>query len=193
MGAEYELKYRANAQIHAAIQADHPGPWEQLAMQTTYFDTPSGSLSSRRYMLRTRLENGVSVCTLKTPGKGNERGEWEVQSGSIHGAISMLCKLGAPDGLAELCAEGLRPICGAEFTRQTLLLEAPGCSAELALDEGFLFSGAAQIPLCEIELELRSGSKEALEAFAGSFAAKYGLQSERKSKFARALSLYKEV
>lgn len=191
MGAEYELKFQANEECQGAVTEDYPGQWETIAMQTTYFDTPSGSLSAKRYMLRLRQENGAPVCTLKTSGKGNERGEWETACDDITAAVPMLCKLGCPADLADLVAEGLVPICGARFTRQAKLLELPDFTAELALDQGILFSGEKQLPLCEIEIELKSGSREALVAFAETFSAKYGLKPEDKSKFARALSLYK--
>ena len=191
MGSEYERKYRADAACQQAIAKSYPGRWEQIAMQTTYYDTPSGALSARHYTLRRRLENGVSVCTLKAPGKGKARGEWEVQSDEITAAISMLCKLGCPQDLPDLCREGLIPVCGAEFTRKALTLELPGCTAELALDRGRLFGGNKAQALCEVEIELKAGGQEALDAFAGSFAAKFGLQPEHRSKFARALALYK--
>lgn len=189
MGSEYEVKYRATAAVLARI----PGNWTEIAMQTTYYDTPSGSLSAKRYMLRARLENGVSVCTLKTSGKGNLRGEWEVECPDIASAVPMLCKLGCPKDLADLSREGLVPICGAQFTRRISILEQSGFTAELALDQGILFSGSRELPLCEIEIELKSGSKEALDAYAADFAAKFGLVPEEKSKFARALALDKEV
>ena len=193
MGAEYELKFRLGSAAQEAILRDFPGGWEALQMQTTYYDTPSGSLSGKKYMLRKRLENGVSVCTLKTPGIGNARGEWEAECEDITSAISKLCKLGCPDDLLPLCREGLVPICGARFTRKARLLELPGCTAELALDQGILFGKDSELPLQETELELKSGSREALDAFASGFAAKYRLEPETQSKFARALALYKEV
>lgn len=192
MGAEYELKYRASQADQAAIAAEFPGNWESITMQTTYYDTPTGSLSAKRYMLRQRMENGVSVCTLKSAGKGNERGEWEVKGGHITSAVVELCKLDVPDDLAALCEEGLISICGAEFVRQARVLEFPGFTAELALDKGILFGNRKELPLCEIEIELKSGSKEALDTFAAGFAAKYGLHTEEKSKFARALALKNE-
>lgn len=192
MGAEYERKYRAEAATQEAVQAEYPGGWTQIAMQTTYYDTPGGSLSARRYTLRRRLENGVSICTLKTPAPNGARGEWETQCQEITEAIPLLCKLGCPDILPSLCAEGLIPLCGARFMRKTRLLKLPDCTVELALDTGILFGGGQELPLCEIELELKAGSREALDAFAEGFAAKYGLAAEEKSKFARALSLYKK-
>lgn len=194
MGAEYELKFAGTPGAQTAILADYPGLWETLVMETTYYDTPSGALSGKRYTLRRRLENGSSICTLKTPGEGNLRGEWQVACSDIQAAILELCKLvGCPDDLPALCAEGLVPVCGAAFTRQALVLALPGCTAELALDRGRLFGGSRECPLQEVELELKSGSRQALDAFARGFAAKYALKNEEKSKFARALALYKEV
>ena len=73
MGAEYELKYKGNP----AVMESLPGPWYSISMETTYYDTPSRTLSALRYTLRRRLENGISICTLKTPGKDGVRGEWE--------------------------------------------------------------------------------------------------------------------
>ena len=193
MGAEYELKFAGTPQAQAAILADFPGLWETLVMETTYYDTPSGALSARKYTLRRRLENGSSICTLKTPGEGNLRGEWQVPGDDIRAAVPELCKLGCPSALAAMCEEGLIAICGAAFTRQALVLELPGCTAELALDQGILFGGKGKMPLCEMELELKSGSRQALDSFSRDFAAEYALKSEEKSKFARALSLYREV
>lgn len=188
MGAEYELKYKATP----SVMENFPGCQQSIAMETTYYDTPSRTLSALRYTLRRRFENGISICTLKTPGTDGVRGEWETQCESIVDAIPMLCKLGCPDQLPALCQEGLIPLCGARFTRKIQLWELPGCTAELALDTGILFGGGNEIPLCEIELELKSGSREALDVFAKNFAAKYGLQTEERSKFARALALCEE-
>ena len=54
------------------------------------------------------------------------------------------------------------------------------------------FSGRKEIPLCEIEVEHKSGSQSATDAFGRQLADIYDLQPEEESKFARALALYKE-
>lgn len=192
MGVEYELKYRADAETLKSVFTTFPARWQAISMETTYYDTPSGSLSAKRYMLRRRLENGVSVCTLKTSGEGNARGEWEVKADSAMEAVPALCKLGCPDALAFLCEEGLVPICGARFTRKAGEFTFLDCAVELALDEGILFAGSKEIPLCEIEVEHKSGSQSATDALGRQIADIYNLQEEKKSKFARALALYKE-
>ncbi len=192
MGAEYELKFRADADTQRSVYTTFPARWQTISMETTYYDTPSGALSAKRYMLRRRLENGETVCTLKTSGKGNLRGEWEVKGESVTEAVSELCKLGCPADLATLACEGLIPICGARFTRKAGVLTFLDCTVELALDEGILFCKEKEVPLCEIEVEHKSGSQEATDAFAKELADIYGLQPEEKSKFARALALCEE-
>ena len=143
MGVEYEVKFQADEEILHSVYTTFPARWQKISMETTYYDTPSGSLSAKRYMLRRRLENGVSVCTVKTSGEGNLRGEWEVNMDSVTDAISELCKLGCPNDLASLCAEGLIPICGARFTRKAGVLTFLECTVELALDQGVLFAGSS--------------------------------------------------
>ena len=73
MGREFELKYRADQETLAALRERY-GPFEEIQMQTTYFDTFDGKLLSRHWTLRQRMENGTSVCTLKIPLPDGSRG-----------------------------------------------------------------------------------------------------------------------
>lgn len=189
MATEYELKFKTTPAVLAAI-ADAFGVDRQIAMQTTYYDTPSGAFSARHCTLRRRLENGISVCTLKTPA-GSARGEWETECEDITLALPKLLASGCPEETIRLAEEGLIPICGAEFTRlvKTVMLEHG--SVELALDEGFLTSGSRREPLCEVEAELKAGSEELCDAFAQELAERFALVPEQDSKFRRALALYK--
>ena len=106
MGIEYELKFRAARDVQAAILAAVPGEDRHFSMQTTYYDTPTGQLSQHHYTLRRRMENGISVCTLKAPAPVG-RGEWETACDRIEDSIGMLCKLGGPAELPQLVSEGL--------------------------------------------------------------------------------------
>ena len=188
MGAEYELKFKATPDVLAGIREAFSETEEKIAMETTYYDTPSGSLSARRYTLRRRFENGVSVCTLKTP-KGKARGEWEVECASIENAIKSLVASGAPEALSQLTQEGLIPICGARFTRIAQRISLPDGAVELALDEGVLMGGNREEPLCEVEVELKSGDTAAAIAFGTTLAERFDLKPQKKSKFRRALAL----
>ncbi len=192
MGVEFELKYRADVQAQEAIRNAYPGAWETIRMETTYYDTPQGDLSQRWYTLRRRMENEASVCTIKTPADGLGRGEWELEETDILHAIPELCKLGCPEDLLTLTREGVVAVCGARFTRQALTVRFGSSVLELALDSGILFAGSRQQPLCEVEAELKEGSREDAIRFGAILAKTYGLEPERKSKFRRALALREE-
>jgi inorganic triphosphatase YgiF len=190
MGREFELKYSASAEAFAALGAK----WEDftvISMETTYFDTPDSALSQRHITLRRRMENGVSVCTVKTPDGAHGRGEWELEETNIDAAIPMLCKLGASEELLDLTKNGVEIACGARFTRRAKLIELTGCTVELALDEGVLLGGGRELPLREVEVELKSGPEMVAIAFAQALAKMYRLVPEEKSKFARAQKLAK--
>ncbi len=191
MGVEFEVKFRATPEALTALQRAFPESEQIFRMQTTYYDTPDSALSARHYTLRRRQENDRSVCTLKAPASGFGRGEYELECNDIVSAIPELCK---QSGLAELpflIQAGLIPVCGAAFTRIAKTLVLPECTAELALDSGVLTGGGKEIPLCEVEVELKSGSREALLLFAKELTATYGLTLEQRSKFRRALALAK--
>ncbi len=188
MGTEFELKYRADAEKIAAIRKKY-GSFQSISMETTYYDTPDRRLGKRHWTLRRRFENGTSVCTVKTPSKDGGRGEWEMECADILEAIPVLCDLGAPAPLISLTIDGVEEVCGARFTRLAKLVELEDCTVEIALDEGSLLGGGREIPLCEVEVELKSGSQEAAVAFAKALAAEFGLKPETASKFKRALDL----
>ena len=188
MGREFELKYRADAGILAAI-AEKYGGFAPIRMETTYYDTFDGKLFNRRWTLRQRLENEVSVCTLKIPLPDGSRGEWEAEAPGLMTGIPALCRLGAPMDLMALTVNGIVPVCGARFTRLAKTLELSDCTVEIALDQGVLTGRGKEQPLWEVEVELKSGSDAAALAFARSLAEEFSLTEEPDSKYRRALVL----
>ena len=188
MGREFELKFLTDNDTIAAIQKKY-GEFTPISMETTYYDTVDRKLSSLHWTLRRRMENSISVCTFKCPHSSGGRGEWEVEAGSILEGIPKLCKEGATPELMVLTAGGLTEVCGARFTRLAKQLEVPGGLVELALDQGVLMGKGKELPLAEVEVELKEGSDEAAVAFAKALAEEFGLIPEEKSKFARAMAL----
>ena len=191
MATEFELKYAATAANLEAIRAAVPGQYDTISMETTYYDTPGHDLSARKWTLRRRLENGVSVCTLKTPASGSSRNEWELECDSIETAIPELCKLSGLALLAELTAAGVKSVCGARFARLACRVAPEGAEAEIALDRGVLFGGGRELAFAEVEAELKSGSETAVVAWAQEIQRRFDLKPEPKSKFRRALDLAK--
>lgn len=201
MGTELELKYR----LKDAAQLEQVLSWQllpalrigepyQFAMKTTYFDTPDGLFSARRWTVRRRMENERSVFCVKTPragaATGKLRDEWEVEAASFAEAAPELVALGAPEELAELAKDALVPVCGAQFTRRAQLLRlSKETVCELACDAGELLGKTQSQPFYELELERKEGSEQDLNAFGQMLAVCFGLSAEPKSKFARAKAL----
>lgn len=185
MAVELEFKFRATPDILSQIDENTPGEGVSYAMHTTYYDTPQGALSARHITLRRRMENELSVCTLKTPAVEG-RNEFEVNAPTIEDALPELCKLSG-----EELSSNIQPVCGAKFTRLAKTLCLPQATVELALDRGVLMGGGKEIPLCEVEVELKSGDPKAAGIYAAELAIAYGLIPEENSKFYRALCLAK--
>ena len=188
MGREFELKYQATPETIAAIQAKF-GEFTPISMETTYYDTEDLSLRQRRWTLRQRLENGKSVCTVKTPLPDGSRGEWETENTDLAAGVRQLCAMGAPKEILDYVNLGVTPFCGAKFTRLAKTIVLPGGCVELALDEGVLLGGGQEKPFSEVEVELKSGGDDLAKAFAGALAKEFNLTEQPKSKLARAMAL----
>ena len=216
MAIEYEFKYKADENTLAHVSLAFPEKAEIIQMETAYFDTPSGAYAQRHYTLRRRKENDKYICTLKTPAAeakkeweaevsqkyshptapdfmtGSTRNEWEVECEHIEDAFSLLVEKGAPKEVWKLAAtEGLKCICGAKFTRIARIVKLRDSVVELDMDYGFLFGGDKSEPFYELEFEIKSGDKVEAGNFIYKTACQYDLETETRSKFARALQLYK--
>lgn len=192
MGREFELKYMASPEQLAAIEGAFEG-FHTIRMETTYYDAPDGILRRLRWTLRRRMENEVSICTLKTTLFDGSRGEWETKCGDILAAVPQLIALGAPGELTAYTAGGVRPTCAARFTRKALTLPAGNGAVELALDQGVLLGGGRELPFAEVEVELKQGTDSDALSFAQSLAHRFGLTPQPESKLRRALSLAEDA
>lgn len=188
MGREFELKYAADEQTLADIEREYGG-FRVIQMETTYYDDVGKNISRLHWTLRRRVENGVSVCTVKTALPDGARGEWETETENVSEALPQLIALGAPPELAQFAKKGLMPVCGARFTRRAALLMAGDGQVELALDNGVLLGGGRELPFCEVEVEKKLGSDESACGFADVLARRFHLKPQPKSKLARAIEL----
>lgn len=193
MGKELEWKYAVDRAALAALEKEPGSPWRKIDMETRYFDTPDGALSARRWTLRLRQENELRVGCLKTPLPDGARGEWETPCESVEELTECLIAAGAPTELRQLTGgQPLQEVCGAKFTRLARDVETGGSRVEVALDRGVLRGGGREIPLCEAEVEHKSGDPAASAVWAADLAKRHSLQPEEKSKFARALALARQ-
>ena len=188
MGTEFELKYIAEESAFEGLKLESDS-WQTYEMATTYYDTPDARLGQLRWTLRRRFENGVSVCTLKTPAGGLGRNEFELEWDDIHTALPKLIEAGAPADLLALTAGGIGEVCAARFRRLAGKVVLGDTEVELALDKGVLMGGGKELPFVEVEVELKSGDQALAVAYAQSLAQRFGMRPEHKSKYKRALIL----
>lgn len=190
---EIELKFAADPRTLKAAQAlpwlgaPAPGPqWRVL--RTVYFDTPNGRLAKHDVALRMRRARGGMVMGLKWPAPAS--------SGPGRGEIERTVRASAPE-LDLLGAEGsalvreitrgqpLTPVFTTEVRRAVRLVERDGAVVEVAFDTGSIVAGAQKMPLCEIELELKSGPVVGLIGVACDLVAALPVTLDPRSKAAR--------
>lgn len=190
MGQEIECKLSvpdADALSRLRRAFSGQGAEETADYETVYFDL-GDELNARRFMFRARKRGGgAAVYTVKTPGEGYCRGEWECEAASPEEAAKKLAALGAPREIAERSAYPVT--CGARFTRTAITICREGSVIELAFDLGELTAPGASAPVCELELELKSGPLAPMTALLGEIMQSCGLRELNKSKYARARAL----
>ena len=133
---------------------------------TRYFDTPDFALGDLGLALRLRRVGRRWIQTLKSEGARHGglsvRAEYETP---VRGNTLDFSRL-PPAALALIpgtLIKQLAPMFETRFTRTVWLLRTrSGAKIEVALDIGEVCAGADARPLCEVELELKSGHPEAL-------------------------------
>ncbi|MDB5423497.1 MAG: hypothetical protein JWQ29_913 [Phenylobacterium sp.] len=158
---EVELKFLCTpAELGAVLAAAPAGDDESRELISVYFDTPDLALQKAGVSLRVRESKGKRVQTLKR-GEGLSREEHEAP---ITGD--------EPDPevgpLREFLPQGgrLDPAFNVRVTRRQRTFRYQGAEIELALDQGEVTGGARRTMICEVELELKSGPRQALFALA---------------------------
>lgn len=203
MALEVELKLalspraRQRLMVHPALVA--AGEPTVRLLDNIYFDTPDLRLWQRRIALRLRRIGERWVQTLKTAeeaaGGLASRREWETPSdgktldfsGVDDPALRRWLELPA-------IVQHLQPAFQTTFTRRAWHINTPdGARIELALDHGTLRGGGRSAPLCEVELELLSGTPAALYRLAQSLSESATLRPVQASKAERGYRLFRHA
>lgn len=198
---EIELKFQVPAARADALErAVATANATSVPLRATYFDTEDRRLAAAGLALRVRKEGRRWVQTLKGAGDGLwQRLEHEVPRQFAAGAQPLADPAlhdhtPAGDALRAALGDGvLLPIYGTEVTRTRRLLRGKGCVAELALDRGALRAGDRRWPLCELELELKSGDAAALVELAARWVQRFGLTLDVRTKAERGERLARGV
>jgi len=169
---ETEIKLALDA-AHASRLRRHPllrglEPTRRRLL-SHYLDTPDLDLMQRRLALRVRRVGRVWVQTLKAEtqvaGALSTRPEWEAR---VFGPAPILALL--PEEARDLLG-GIDPLrlgilFSTDFRRTAWTVSRAGAGMEVALDEGQVLAAGASRPICEVEIELRTGPVEALHELA---------------------------
>lgn len=163
-----------------------------LHLHSVYLDTPAWDLMKRRIALRLRKAGSKWIQTLKAEstsvGALTSRPEWEVDLPRGHHDLTRLPEEGIAL-LKGLDTDLIGPAFVTDFRRTAWQVSHGGAEMELVLDVGEIQSGAHVLPLCEVEIELKSGPREALFDLALALMDHVPLGVEPRSKAARGYAL----
>ncbi|HEV7385247.1 MAG TPA: CHAD domain-containing protein [Phenylobacterium sp.] len=181
---EIELKFTCGpGDLATVLAAAPPGDDESRELISVYFDTADLALQKAGASLRVREQEGKRVQTLKR-GEGLDREEYEAP---IDG-LAPDPELGPLPSLAPKGAD-LRPVFNVRVSRRQRTFRYQDAVIELALDQGEVTGGEQKSPICEVELELKSGPPAALFALARELSAAAPLYLTFDSKAARGQAL----
>lgn len=168
----------------------------RLEMEATYYDTSDGLIARNHGGLRLRRENGTCVVCFKLAAQSSfggalkAREEYECTASDIRTGIQQLPAAGAPKDICDqLLNANLIELGRTVFTRFWFLLHYQDCTCELAFDHGTLSRNGRMAPICEMELELKSGSETDFDTFAILLQKEFDLQPQPLSKLARMMKL----
>ncbi len=162
---------------------------------TTYFDTPDLALRENKIALRVREQDDKRIQGIKIPAKAGDGlqrcREIETEVESPEPDLRRLAGKKMPSALRKVAkkASALDPLFTTDLRRRTQNLSMDGSEIELALDIGELRAGDHTEPICEVELELKSGSPTHLLELAVGMLERVPLCLEERSKADRGFSL----
>lgn len=198
---EVEVKLGVPEEARESLEADLQRRGSRRShLRALYFDTPDGLLAGKGLSLRVRKEEQRWVQTLKAYGDGSvHRLEHNVElavadgampivdpalhNGSSAGAVlsAVLHESGRTEALVEWHTT--------EVSRQALTVRAGDSEMEVALDLGTIRADSSLLPVCELEIELKSGPRTALFDMSKSLVSHGGLWLMVTSKAQRGMRL----
>lgn len=181
---------------HALVRKLCPDGPRTRKLLSIYFDTDDFFLKNSGMALRVRRDGRGWIQTVKGGGSVraglHQRDEWEAP---VRQDRPDFTKLTDP-ALVELFADPvlrqrLHPVFITEFNRTTWLLRTEtGDQVEMALDRGTISMGIKSAPICEVELELKSGQPASLYQVALGLLEDIPLRAENASKAERGYGLH---
>jgi triphosphatase len=181
----------------ALVKEFRRGRASKQRLVSTYFDTADFRLLRHRVALRVRKVGAKRIQTIKMAPSADTgvlaRREWERELFADHPDLSNvddreLRKLMAGDRFER----ELKALFVTDIERSTLPLAINGSTIELALDVGAIKSDRGTVPVCEAELELKSGDIDGVYTLARELNKAFPCVIEPMSKAQRGYALVSE-
>jgi inorganic triphosphatase YgiF len=201
--SEVELKLQVTdetvweALIHKLKTMPEASGYERILLAANYFDTVDGLLHKARLAYRVRKENHQWVATIKGGGcvvDGlHKRMEWNIKVENGEANLAVFNQTAVDQNIIkQLENEQLIPLVQTDFVRELVILTIGDDKIEVAMDKGVITGNKNEIPILEIELELKAGKEEILREFGEQLIKEFSLTLSNKSKFSRGLELCKD-
>ncbi|MEI8400352.1 MAG: CYTH and CHAD domain-containing protein [Alcaligenaceae bacterium] len=184
--AEQELKLHVPKEARAGVEKDLlRGRVTRMRLQAFYFDTPDRDLVRAKIALRLRREGEQWVQTLKMPGE-NSLSRIEINHDrpspdldlSVYAAEPFAAVLAKHAQALSICYE-------TDVQRIFRQTRTDLGVVEIALDTGLLRAGSVELPISEIEFELKRGQLAAVFALGKKWQQAHGLILDARSKSER--------
>lgn len=200
---EIELKLlvapeHANGVWRALSIHPHPRP-ETRKLYSAYYDTPDRRLSGKGVALRLRRQGRHWIQTIKGGGSAagglHQRLEHEIEVPAQLPHFPAMVAAGFGNLIAK---PGIRDTIGVVFVTDfrrtsTIVSPTPESRVEVSLDRGEIVAEGRHLPICELELELKSGPVQCLFDLALEIARVLPVRLENRSKAQRAHELALEA
>src|SRR5574340_1004719 len=167
MAVETELKLRIAPQQLARLKRHPLLGKHQVTRPVTrrlyniYFDTPRLELRESGMALRLRRAGRQWLQTLKGGGSVqaglHRRDEWEIPVSRAALDFSSPQTAEWEEHLPPRLRKKLQPVFVTDFSRTSRMLDWQGAQIELCMDHGEVRTEQRSTPICELELELKSG------------------------------------
>ena len=157
----------------------------RINLAALYFDTPERHLMRAKIALRLRLEGEQWVQTLKMPGE-HALSRLEINHNRDCPELDLTLYAGTPaEAVLKKLSEPLGVCYETQVQRVLRNVRTPLGLVELAYDTGCLRAGALELPISEIEFELKRGQLGALFLLGTRWQQAHGLILDVRSKAER--------
>lgn len=194
-----EIKDKAQVEnIRKFLQENEGQRPQSIVMKAIYYDTEEKFYQKHKIAYRVRQENNCFVATYKS-GKVNTQGVFErveinKKVTSLQADISVFSDVGEIWNLIkETKGKKFIPIVITDFVRECIDINWFASKLEIALDCGFVQGNKRKSPICEVEIELKSGRMEDLLSLKNELSEKFDLQISTVSKYKKGLILAEQI